>query len=54
MGQSGNPRGNKKIHRDKWKWKPNGPQSLGLTKTVRRKIIAIQTYLKKQEKSQTI
>jgi len=43
----------KKIHGDKWKWKHNGPKSLGSSKALLRgKFIAIQAYLKEQEKSQ--
>ena len=44
---------NLKIHGDKWKWKNNGPKSLGCSKSgSKREVLAIQTYLKKQEKSQ--
>ena len=41
------------MHRNEWKWKHNNPNPVGHCKTVLRgKFIAIQAYLKKQEKSQ--
>ena len=42
-----------KIPGDKQKWKHIDPKSMGLSKTILRgKFIRIQTYLRKQEKSQ--
>ena len=42
------------MHRDEWKWKHNNPKPVGYWKAgLRGKFIAIQAYLKKQEKSQT-
>ena len=42
----------KKKHGNKWKCKHNGPKSSGCSKAVLRgKFIAIQTYLKRQEKN---
>ena len=44
---------NKNMHRNEWKWKHNNPKPMGHCKTVLRgRLIAIQAYLKKQEKSQ--
>ena len=41
------------MHRNEWKWKHNNPNSVGHYKTVLRgEFIAIQAYLKKQEKNQ--
>ena len=43
----------KKIPRDKWQWKHDGPKLWDAAKAVLRgKFIAIQAYLKKQEISQ--
>ena len=33
MGQPGNQRRNKKLHGNTWKWKHNGPKSLGCSKS---------------------
>ena len=33
MGQQRNQRGNFKTHGDKWKWKHDGPKSLGCSKS---------------------
>ena len=42
----------KKLHGDIWKWKYNSPNVCNAAKAVlRRKVIAIPIYLKKQEKS---
>ena len=41
------------MHRNKWKWKHNTQNLLDTIKAVLRgKFMAIQAYLKKQEKSQ--
>ena len=49
-----NKKGNKNMHRNKWKWKHNNPKPMGFSKSVLRgRLIAIQVYLKKQEKHQT-
>ena len=41
------------MHRNEWKWKHNNPKPVGHYKSsARGKFIAIQAYLKKQEKSQ--
>ena len=41
------------MHRNKWKWKHNNPKPMGFSKSVLRgRLIAIQVYLKKQEKNQ--
>ena len=49
-----NQREYKKIPRDKWQWKYNDPKTTDTAKAILRgKFIAIQFYLKKQEKSQT-
>ena len=41
------------MHRNEWKWKHNNPKPVGHYKSsAKRKFIAIQAYLKKQEKSQ--
>ena len=54
MSQLGNQRRNEKIHGNKWKWKHSGLNPLGCNKRgPKREYIAIQAYLKKQEKSQT-
>ena len=42
---------NQNMHRNEWKWKHNSPKPVGHCKAVLRgKFIAIQAYLKKQEK----
>ena len=38
------------MHRNEWKWKYSNPKPVGLGK--RESFIAIQAYLKKQEKNQ--
>ena len=44
---------NKTMHRNEWKWKHNNPKPVGHCKSgPKGKFIAIQAYLKKQEKSQ--
>ena len=41
------------MHRNEWKWKHNNPKPVDTIKTMLRgKFIAIQAYLKTQEKSQ--
>ena len=41
------------MHRNEWKWKHNNPKPMGHCKSsAKGKVIAIQAYLKKQEKSQ--
>ena len=41
------------MHRNEWKWKHNNPKPVGHCKcTAKGQVIAIQAYLKKQEKSQ--
>ena len=41
------------MHRNKWKWKQDNPNLWDTVKAVLRgRFIAIQTYLKKQEKNQ--
>ena len=55
MGQWRNQRVNKwaKMPREKWKQMHDDPKPMGWGKTVLKgKIIAIQSYLRKQEKSQ--
>ena len=48
-----NQRGNQKIPRNKWQWKHYNPKPWDEAKAVLRgKFITIQSYLKKQEKSQ--
>ena len=48
-----NQRGNQKIPRGTQEWKHSDPKPMGCKKTVLRgKFIAIQSYLRKQEKSQ--
>ena len=50
----GNQRGNQNIPRNKWQWKHDNPNLWDAAKTVlQEKLIAIQSYLKKQEISQT-
>ena len=44
-------KGNQKISRNKWQWKHNNSKLMGHSKIfLRGKFIAIQSYLKKQEK----
>ena len=46
-----NQKGNQKISRNKWQWKHNNSKLMATAKAVLRgKFIAIQSYLKKQEK----
>ena len=41
------------MHRNEWKWKHNNPKSVGHCKSsAKGRFIAIQAYLKRQEKSQ--
>ena len=41
------------MHRNKWKWKTDNPKPKGFSKSsAKRKVIAIQAYLKKQERNQ--
>ena len=41
------------MHRNEWTWKHNNPKPMGSVKAVLRgRFIAIQAYLKKQEKTQ--
>ena len=48
-----NQRGNQKIPRNKWQWRHDDPKPLGCSKSSsKRKFIAIQSYLKKQETTQ--
>ena len=48
-----NKKGNKNIHRSKWKWKHDNPKPMGFSKSsAGGRFIAIQAYLKKQEKNQ--
>ena len=48
-----NQKRNQNLHRNEWKWKHNNPKPVGHCKSVLRgNFIAIQAYLKKQEKSQ--
>ena len=48
-----NQRGNQKIPKDKSQWKQDDPIPMDAAKAgLRGKFIAIQSYLKKQEKSQ--
>ena len=47
-----NQKRNQNMHRNEWKWKHKNPKPVGHLKAVlREKFIAIQAYLKKQEKS---
>ena len=51
MGYWRNQKGNKKISEKKWQWKHDNSKPMGCSKAVLRgKFIAIQSYLKKQEK----
>ena len=51
VGCGRNQRGNLKIHENRWKWKHNDPKSIGCSKSSSKgEIIAIQDYLRKQEK----
>ena len=48
-----NQKRNQNVHRNEWKWKHNNPKPVGHCKSsAKGKFIAIQAYLKKQEKSQ--
>ena len=48
-----NQKRNQNMHRNEWKWKHNNPKPMGHCKTVLRgRFIALQSYLKKQEKHQ--
>ena len=48
-----NQKRNQNMHRNKWKWKHNNPKPMGYCKSSAKwRFIAIQAYLKKQEKSQ--
>ena len=41
------------MHRNKWKWKHDNPKPIGFRKVgLKWRFIAIQAYLKKQEKNQ--
>ena len=53
MDQWRNQSGNKKIPRNKWQQKHNDSKPMGCSLAVlKRKFVAIQSYLRKQEKSQ--
>ncbi len=53
IGYWRNQKGNQKISRNKWQWKHNNSKPMGYSKSNSRgKFIAIQPYLKKQEKHQ--
>ena len=40
------------MHRNKWKWKHDNPKPDSVKAVLRGRFIAIQAYLKKQEKNQ--
>ena len=48
-----NQRGNQEIPRDKWQWKHDDPKPETANTVLRGKFIAIQSYLRKEEQSQT-
>ena len=52
MGYWRNQKGKQKISRNKWQWKHSNSKSMGCSQSssLRGKFIAIQSYLKKQEK----
>ena len=48
-----NPRGNERIHSDKWQWRYNNPKPMGHSKSSsEREFIAIQSYIRKEERTQ--
>ena len=48
-----NQKGNKNMHRNKWKWKTDNPKPMGFSKSsAKRKVHRIQAYLKKKERNQ--
>ena len=53
MGQRRNHKGNENVLWDKWEWRYNIPKLMGCSITLPRgKYIAVNTYVKKEEKSQ--
>ena len=48
-----NQRGNKKIQRNKWKWKHNDPKLMGLSKSISKREVYSNTVLPHERKKKS-